>query len=356
MLRALTALAFAFVVSMPAWFSPSPRLPVRRSLGEVGRGEGRGEGQSAARPPVDLQKLERDEEVMGSSVSIVLYGREQARLESAADAAFREVHRLDDLLSNYKAASEWSRVNREAGHGAVRVSDELFALLSRCLEYSRQSGGAFDITVGPLMKTWGFYKGEGSLPRPAEVSAVLERVGYRYVDLDPGPNTVRFTRPGVELDPGGIGKGYAVDRMVEVLKQSGVDIALVSASGSSIYGMGAPPDEPRGWEITIRTPRNQDEAAARIFLKDNSLSTSGSYEKFFWADGRTYAHIIDPRTGYPAQGTASVSVVAAKAIESEVWAKPFFINGRGWTTAHRPKALRVFLCEDAPQTSCAWIP
>jgi thiamine biosynthesis lipoprotein len=293
---------------------------------------------------------------MGSSVSIVLYGRDLASLESAADAAFREVRRVDDLLSNYKVASEWSAVNREAGRHAIRVSDELFALLSRSLAYSRESDGAFDITVGPLMKTWGFYRGEGSLPRPAEIRAVLDRVGSRLVVLDAASRTVRFARPGVELDPGGIGKGYAVDRMIDVLKHAGVDRALVSAAGSSIYGLGAPPDEPRGWPITIRAPRYPEGVASRVFLKDSSLSTSGSYEKFFRADGRIYSHIIDPRTGYPAQGTESVSVQAPSAIDSEVWAKPFFINGRAWTAANRPKALRVFFCEDSPQAFCAWIP
>ena len=137
-------------------------------------------------------------------------------------------------------------MNREAAGRPVRVSPELFALLSDCLEYSRMSDGAFDITVGPLIKVWGFYKGEGGLPQPEEVKDALKRVGYRHVQLDPGPRTVRFARPGMDLDPGGIGKGYAVDRMVEVLKQAGVRIALVSASGSSIYGLGAPPDAPAG--------------------------------------------------------------------------------------------------------------
>ena len=313
-------------------------------------------GWQAVRQPADLLRLETSDEAMGSSFSLVLYGRDRASLESAAEAAFQEVHRLDRLLSNYQPASEWSEVNREAGSRAVTVSPELFALLSSCLDYSRQSEGAFDITVGPLMKIWGFYKGEGSMPRPAAVSAVLDRVGYRYVRLDPSVRTVRFTRPGVELDPGGIGKGYAVDKMVDVLERVGVDIALVSASGSSIYGMGAPPDEPRGWPITIRTPRHPEEAAARVFLKDSSLSTSGSYEKFFWADGRTYSHIIDPRTGYPAQGIASVSVLAPRTIDSEAWTKPFFINGSAWAAARRPKALRVFVCADGPQLACDWIP
>ena len=130
-------------------------------------------------------------------------------------------------------------------------------------------------------------------------------------------------------------------------------VALVSASGSSIYGMGTPPEDPRGWPITIRTPRDPDAVAATVFLEDMSLSTSGSYEKFFWANGRTYSHIVDPRTGYPAQGTSAVSVVSPRTIDSEAWTKPFFINGRAWSSAHKPAGFRVFFCEDGPQAPCS---
>ena len=306
--------------------------------------------------PAGLARLELTEEAMGSSFSLVLFGPDRSVLESAAAAAFAEVHRLDRLLSNYLAGSEWSAMNREAAGRPVRVTPELFALLSNCLEYSRLSDGAFDVTVGPLMKVWGFYKGEGGLPQPKEVKDALNRVGYRHVQMDPGARTVRFARPGMDLDPGGIGKGYAVDRMVEILKQAGVRIALVSASGSSIYGLGAPPDEPQGWPITISTPRDPSAVATHVVLENMSLSTSGSHEKFFWADGRTYSHIVDPRTGYPAQGTSAVSVLAPRTMDSEAWTKPFFINGRAWASAHKPAGLRVFFCEDRPQATCGWLP
>lgn len=306
--------------------------------------------------PGDLLRVELSDEAMGSTFAVVLYGRDRKQLEAAADAALDEVHRLDRLLSNYKPDSEWSEVNRTAGVRPVMVSEELFELLSACIAYSRASGGAFDITVGPLMMVWGFYRGEGVLPRPAEVTAALTRVGHRHVRLDAAARTVQFDRPGVELDPGGIGKGYAVDRMVEVLKRAGVRIALVSAAGSSIYGMGAPPGEPAGWQITIRAPDDPQASVAEVRLKDMSLATSGGYEKFFWANGRTWAHIMDPRTGYPAKGIASVSVLAPRAIDSEAWAKPFFINGRAWTAAHKPSSMRVFLCDDAgPRNACGWV-
>ncbi len=334
----LTCVALSIALTGPA-----PRLRSGQAWYESGQ-------------PAGLARLELTEEAMGSSFSLVLFGPDRPGLESAAAAAFAEAHRLDRLLSNYLAGSEWSAMNREAASRPVRVTPELFALLSDCLEYSRMSDGAFDITVGPLIKVWGFYKGEGGLPQPEEVKDKLNRVGYRHVQLDPGLRTVRFARPGMELDPGGIGKGYAVDRMVEVLKQAGVRIALVSASGSSIYGLGAPPDEPHGWPITISTPRDPSGVATRVVLENMSLSTSGSSEKFFWAEGRTYSHIVDPRTGYPAQGTSAVSVLAPRTVDSEAWTKPFFINGRAWASAHKPAGFRVFFCEDRPQATCGWLP
>jgi len=302
-----------------------------------------------------LARLELTEEAMGSSFSLVLVGPDRPGLEMAAAAAFAEAHRLDRLLSNYAADSEWSAMNREAASRPVRLTPELFALLASCLEYSRKSEGAFDITVGPLIKVWGFYKGEGGMPQPQEINDALNRVGYRHVQLDPATRTVRFAHAGMDLDPGGIGKGYAVDRMVDVLKRAGIRMALVSASGSSIYGLGAPPDAPEGWPITIRAPRDPSAVAAQVALKDMSLSTSGRYERFFWADGRTYSHIFDPRTGYPAQGTSAVSVVAPRTIDSEAWTKPFFINGRRWASMHKPGGFRVFFCEDRPPATCRWL-
>ena len=129
----------------------------------------------------------------------------------------------------------------------------------------------------------------------------------------------------------------------------------MSGGGSSIYGLGAPPDEARGWAIKIRVPGDPDRTAEELFLRDTSLSTSGSYEKFFWAEGRTYSHIMDPRTGYPAHGTASVSVLAPRTIDSEAWAKPYFINGRAWTAAHMARDHRVFFCDDTRPSACGWV-
>ena len=315
-------------------------------------------GTLAAQPAQsapELLRLEKSGDAMGATFSIILYGSDREKLESAADAAFEEVRRIDSVLSNYRPSSEWSELNRFAAERPVKVSDETFRLLSECLEYSRRSEGAFDITVGPLMKVWGFYKGTGRLPGQAEVAAALVKVGYRLVRLDAAERTVRFDKNGMEIDPGGIGKGYAVDRMVDVLKQNGLDTALVAASGSSIYGLGAPPNHPEGWRVTIRNPRSPSKSVDEVSLKNMSMSTSGSYEKFFQAGGRMYSHLMDPRTGYPAQGSASVSVVAPRTLDSEAWTKPYFVNGRQWAAGHKPKEFRVFFCEDRTEQACAWL-
>ena len=307
-----------------------------------------------ANPPGELLRLESSAEAMGSTYSVVLYGPDRDRLEEAAELAFAEAKRLDAELSNYKPDSPWSQVNRFAAEKPVSVPPELFDLLAACVRYSQLSEGAFDITVGPLMRVWGFYKGSGHMPKPGEVKASLQHVGYKNILLDPKTQTVRFARPGMEMDPGGIGKGFAVDKMADVLRKAGITSALVSGSGSSIYAIGTPPGE-KGWTISIRDPKDETKSVQDIVLKDESLSTSGSYEKFFMADGKIYAHIMDPRTGFPAQGMLSVSVITPRTIDSEAWCKPFFINGRQWAAQHKPERTRAFFCEDKAEQQCVWL-
>jgi thiamine biosynthesis lipoprotein len=302
-----------------------------------------------------LVKVERSADAMGTTYTIDAYGANAGAIESVTEGAFDEVRRLDGMLSNYLPDSELSRVNQRAYQSPVRVSKELFQLLQECFAYSRKSEGSFDITVGPLMKVWGFYKGSGRLPHRAEVRAALDHVGYEHVTLDPEHLTIRFTEPGMSLDPGGVGKGYAVDRMAAVLRAGGITSALVSGGGSSIYGIGAPPEDPRGWHVSIRDPKDENKQAAEVYLKDNSLSTSGNYEKFFWAEGKLYSHIMNPRTGYPAEGMLSVSVVSPQTLDSEVWAKPYYTLGRAWAAQHKPKDFRVLLCEDKPGAVCEWL-
>jgi len=292
---------------------------------------------------------------MGATFSIVAYGSDNESTNQAIDAAFAEAHRLDALLSNYLPESEWSRINRDAGERPVEVSPELFQLLSDCLDYSRESEGTFDLTVAPLMRAWGFFGGTRHVPSSDELRQAMERVGYQHIQLNPPSHTVRFDRPGVEIDPGGVGKGYAVDRMVKILRARGIGTALVAASGSTIVGLGYPPDEPRGWRVPIADPWDHRKNVVEIFLKDMSLSTSGSYEKSFRAAGHRYSHIMDPRSGAPAEAAVQVTVLAPRAIDSEVWAKPYFIQGSAWTAAHKPRLWRVLYCSSAPISPCSWV-
>ncbi len=226
------------------------------------------------------QRVEANIDAMGSTYSVVVYGSDEARLRAAVEDASQEARRLDHLLSNYIPASEWSQVNRQASKQPVRISTELFQLLAACIGYSRESDGAFDITVGPLMKVWGFYKGSGHLPHRAEIRGAMGQVGYQNIVLDSKTSTVRFAKEGIEMDPGGIGKGYAVDKMVAILKEDGITSALVSASGSSIYGLGTPPNQ-SGWPIKIRDPKDASKSVAEVMLHDNSMSTSGQLRKVF---------------------------------------------------------------------------
>lgn len=292
---------------------------------------------------------------MGSTFSIAAWGSDRGTLAAAVESALEEARRLDRMLSNYRPESEWSVVNRNASNRDVTVSQELFDLLAACVRYSEQSEGAFDITVGPLMRVWGFYKGSGRMPHRSEVRAALARIGYKNLDLQPTTRTVRFRKNGLEIDPGGIGKGYAVDRMAEILRANGVSGALINAGGSSMYGLNTPADDPRGWKVVIRDPRHADKHVAELYLKNQSMSTSGNYEKFFKVGKRIYSHIMDPRTGFPSMGMYSVSVVAPRCIDSEAWTKPTYILGRQWAAKHLPAGFRAFLCEDRGEAQCAWL-
>jgi len=282
----------------------------------------------AALPPSskDLLRYEESRVSMACTYTIVVYGSELEQLKQIVNEALDEVDRIDRLMSHYKKESQLSRVNREAATVPVEVDSELFDFLEECLRYSRQSDGAFDITVGPLMKAWGFFRGEGRMPKKSELSAALSNVGYRKVILDKSEKTVRFEKAGVELDLGGIAKGYAVDRVLTLLKERGIKIALVNAGGSTIYGLGSPPDS-SGWEIKIQDPIDQRKVAESIILNNRALSVSGSYEKFFELNGLRYSHIMDPRTGMPVQGILSVLVITGTGTAGDALDNVFYVLG-----------------------------
>src|SRR5512143_3078003 len=204
---------------------------------------------------------------MGCTATIRVCGPDAGALPAIVAEGLDEIDRVDRLMSNYRRDSPLSRLNRDAGSGPVKVEPELLDFLAECLRWSRESDGAFDITVGPLMKAWGFFRDDGRVPGGDELRRVLEVVGYRHVALDREAGTVRFDRPGVELDLGGIGKGYAVDRVVELLRRRGVTSALVNLGGSSVYGLGAPPGK-EACEIAVQDPTRPAQVALTVSLRD----------------------------------------------------------------------------------------
>lgn len=287
--------------------------------------------------PRELIRYEDSRVSMACTYSIVVYGNNAQTLRQAVDTAFNEVDRIDRLMSHYKPDSPLSRLNREAAKAPVKTDPELFDFLAECLRYSRQSDGAFDITVGPLMKAWGFFRGEGRMPSNQELAQARRNVGFQHVILDEKARTVFFDLPGVELDLGGIAKGYAVDRAVALLKQGGINSALVSAGGSTIYGLGTPPNE-TGWEVKLQDPIAPDKTALTVRLKNQALSVSGSYEKFFELGGRRYSHIMDPRSGRPVEGVLSVAVVTGSGTAGDALDNVFYVQGVEWSR----KALSAF--------------
>ena len=277
-------------------------------------------------PASALHKVEASRMSMGCLYSIVAYGSDRDAIARTLEAALDEVDRIDRLMSHYREDSPVSRLNREAARVPVTVDRELFDFIALSLRYSAESDGAFDITVGPLMKTWGFFRGEGRFPSDQDLNRARQLIGFRHVALNARDRTIRFDRAGVELDLGGIAKGYAVDRAVAVLRGHGVTSALVSACGSTIYGLGHPPDGTH-WTVDIQDPLEERRSAFSIPLKDRALSVSGSSEKFFERDGVRYSHIMDPRTGHPVNGVLSVVVQAPTGTSGDAIDNVLFVEG-----------------------------
>jgi len=239
--------------------------------------------------------------IMGTLLELEAVGPEAA-LDEAIDAAYREVERVDAAMSLYRPESELSRLNRlgpESPHG---LSRDTFAVLEAALGMASASGGAFDPTVGPLVKLWS----AGHVPALRDLRAALDKVGYRRVVLDRTERTVSFGAAGVLVDLNGIAKGYAVDRALAALRLAGVREAWVSLGESSLGSYGAPR------QVALRDLLRPDRIAASFQLTAGTVSTSGGYEKGFQQQGRWYSHLIDPRTGWPLQRSVSATVVAGE--------------------------------------------
>ncbi|MFO1488591.1 MAG: FAD:protein FMN transferase [Verrucomicrobiota bacterium] len=267
---------------------------------------------------------------MATRFEIVLPGDHEPRLRAAAEEAFNEIDRLEAQLSLFRPTSEIAHVNAHAAAGPVRVSPETFRLLQHAARLSRETGGAFDITIAPLMRAWGFRDGSGHLPDPMELAAARDCVGMQRVHLDGAHSTVRFDRPGVMLDLGALGKGYAVERAAELLREAGIESALIHGGTSTAYALGQSP-EGSPWKIAVEYPRTKlnepPPLLAEISLVDEALSMSAGWGKSFHANGRDYGHVLDPRTGEPADNALLAVVVTASAADGDALSTALLTTG-----------------------------
>jgi FAD:protein FMN transferase len=262
---------------------------------------------------------------MGTTFTLYLYAPSKEAADADAAPVFDEIDRIEDLLSNYRETSELSRINREASQASVTTDPETFDFLSTSIAWSARSQGAFDITVGKLMEAWGFFHKQGRIPTNAELATLRQETGWQKVQLDPVARTVHFSSPGVTLDPGGIGKGFAVDKAVAILRAEHVGAAMLSAGSSTIYALGAPPGQP-GWKVVVPDPLDASRALSTVILRDTSLSSASCAEKHFILAGHLYCHIMDPAQLCPVEEMLQVTIVDPSATSSDALSNVLFVK------------------------------
>lgn len=318
--------------------SPERSATIHTAPGEVGR--------------QDLVRAHRP--AMGSSFEV----RVPASTPGAVDLACRALDLIDDLeaqLTVYRDDSEVSRLNATAHLGPVRVEARLFGLLQEAVELSRQTGGAYDVTSGALSEAWGFVKGPKRVPDPETLAEARARTGWQHLRLDPEQRTIAFDREGIRINLGSIGKGYAIDRVVEVIRAYWWPTnGLVHGGRSSLYAIGSPPGRfGSRWEVSLYNPFQPESPLGVFFLRNRAMGTSGAAFQQFAAGGRSYGHLIDPRTGEPADGPASVTVLAPTAALADALSTAFYLLGPAASAryvAEHPEIGAVFV-ERGPDDS-----
>ncbi|MFT3692985.1 MAG: FAD:protein FMN transferase [Kofleriaceae bacterium] len=271
-------------------------------------------------------KLTYSDHAMGTNVSVWFWTDREPEAAKAAQSLFAEMKRLDKEMTTWLPDSDLSKINAAAGDKPVKVSDETIQVIERALDVSKRSNGVFDITVQAFHGLWKFDEDmDGSLPDPAEVQKRLALIGWKDIVVNHAKKTVFLKRKGMAITLGGIAKGYAVDKCVALLKAKGFTDFMVQAGGD-MYVAGSKGAEP--WKVGIRDPRGEKESMFALApIKDHSFSTSGDYERGFVKDGVRYHHILDPRTGQPADASRSVTIRAKDAFTADAWSKVMFIDG-----------------------------
>jgi thiamine biosynthesis lipoprotein len=318
-------------------YDPPPR-------GGESRGPSSGEEDSSFLLEISRRAMATDFQVYLDAI------RHKQDTEPALEA-LELVESLESQMTVYREYSEIMDINRRAATAPVMVEARLFGLLRLAVELYKETEGAFDITSGPLSKLWGFYRRSGQFPDQIALREVLTRIGTDAIELNDAKSTIRFLKRGMEINLNALGKGYALDRIAERLDESKLNNFLIHGGQSSILARGSreatdDPSELTGWRVTVRHPLKRNQRVAEIRLCNRSLGTSGTGTQFFHHKGRRYGHILDPRTGQPAEGVLSATVVAPSAALADALSTAFFVMG--------PEAVESF-CKERPELSAVLV-
>jgi thiamine biosynthesis lipoprotein len=303
-----------------------------------------------------MQIVQAARNAMATRFEIVLHGTKATMLRAAAEEALDEIARLESQLSLYRPTSEIARINARAASEPVRVTPLVFNLLKHARDLSIQCNGTFDITIAPLVRCWGFMNGTGHATDPQQLAAARECIGISHVEFDDARQTIRFDREGVMLDLGAIGKGFAIDRAVDLLREAGIESALLHGGTSTVYAIGKPSDADT-WKIAIAntfgTPNAESANLPTVTLQHEALSVSAIWGRSFEKDGKVLGHVIDPRTGEPTQGAQLAAVVTKSATDSDALSTALLVlgtEGQHLLKRHHPN-IRTFVLEPGQTTA-----
>ena len=274
-----------------------------------------------AAPPVAVMQSRL---LMGTQVDVLVRAENRAHGDIAVEACFKTMESLQTKFNVYDPKSEISVVNASAGTSWAVLDEDLFVVFAKALEISEDSDGAFDVTVRPLINLWSKARKAKSVPKEGEIRAALKLVGYKKLNFDRKKKRIRYEKPGMAVDLGGIAKGYVLAAGIDTLRKEGIKEALLNGGGD-ILTLGGKGDGP--WKIGIQDPRNKGGVLGKLDVRDKAVMTSGDYERFYMYEGVRYHHILDPDTGYPARGLMSVTVVGEDGASADALATAVFVLG-----------------------------
>lgn len=289
-------------------------------------------GMGCGQKPTAMQEVSGEKFIMDTLIQITVLCEDQDKGQKALEAAFGAFERIQSLTDRFQkngqttsASNDVVQINENAGIQPVPASPDTINMLERSYYFAGLTGGAFDVTIGPVMDLWGFGKNEQHVPADGEINKALSLVDYKKVQVDRNPMTVFLTKPEMSLDLGGVAKGYATDEAVKALREAGIQHAIINAGGN-VYALGDKPDG-SPWRVGVQDPRGDKGIIAILFLKDKAAVTSGDYQRYFEQDGVRYHHIIDPSTGKQARDVMQTTVVADSAADADILSTALFVLG-----------------------------